>query len=194
MLKPLAKVWAMILALEARRADPLSKASESGSSSTGTDTLAPPSSDEDIFDPPQTAIHIIEPPVTLPIADETTTDDPLTNLIKIATVSEEDTPNDLDYQLLHFDAKILTPAHIQNPVQPFDCLSSQVIAKFVTEASVLAATSKSGIVKGVIMSNSHYIKMEYSSSYQELWSVKLERDISKSKYYFSPPLAHQWPL
>lgn len=55
----------------------------------------------------------------------------------------------------------------------------QRLATAAAECEVLAATGTTGIVKGKLISNAYYIRLEYSSTYQELWAAKLERETSR---------------
>lgn len=100
--------------------------------------------------------------------------------IMIAEVSEDSPPNDLDYELLrlyNIGLKINRIAIAGNG--KLGGIYPQRIATAVAECEVLAATGTTGTVKGNMMSNAYYIRLEYSSTYQELWAVKLERETSR---------------
>lgn len=128
----------------------------------------------------------VKPPVALPSATSKGVSDTLVGSRalprgrKIA-VLEMNMPSDLDYQLLRLNRKHIEPNRIMipgNEKSSIKYLYPQQIANTVTECNVLAATGTTGTVTGIMISNSYYIKMEYSSSYQELWPVKLERGTS----------------
>jgi len=100
--------------------------------------------------------------------------------IIIAEVSEDSPPNDLDYELFR----------LYNVERKVNCIAipgigetgvmyPQRIATAVAECEVLAATGTTGIVKGNLISNAYYIRLECSSIYQELWTVKMERETSR---------------
>ena len=184
-------------------ADSLDTASESGSSSTGTDTIAPPSSnDERIFDRLQAVEHRIAPSVALQSPSSTAPldsdsqseahrlgDSPmLGDGIKIATVSEDSAPNDLDYELFRLDATAYNgPNRIRIcgvQASSLEYVYLRQIAKTVTDSKVVAATGTTGTVRGTITSSAYYIKMECSRSYQELWAVRLEGETGEFTYGF----------
>lgn len=99
--------------------------------------------------------------------------------IMIAEVFENSPPNDLDYELLR----------LYNVERKVNCIAipgiggsriiyPQLIATAAAECEVLAATGTTGTVRGTMISNAYYIRLEYSSTYQELWAVRLERETS----------------
>ena len=94
---------------------------------------------------------------------------PLEPGIIIARISEDSSPNDLDYELFrlynveHKVNCIATPG-----IGGSGIMYPQRIATAAAECEVLAATGTTGTVKGTMISNAYYIRLENSSTYQEL--------------------------
>ena len=91
--------------------------------------------------------------------------------------------NDLDYEVFEIgDSSYHNPNTIDLPSSgyPSRRIIPNKIAKTVVESPVWAATGTTGCVQGVLMRQPHYIKMEGSETFQEMWAVKLERNTSKS--------------
>ncbi len=97
--------------------------------------------------------------------------------IMIARISEDSPPNDLDYELLRFYT--IEPKTNRIAIPGNGKLTLQRIATAAANCEVLAATGTTGIVKGTMISNAYYIRLDNSSTYQELWAVKLERETSR---------------
>jgi hypothetical protein len=53
------------------------------------------------------------------------------------------------------------------------------IATAAEGCEVLAATGTTGTLKGYMISNAYYIRLDNSSTYRELWAVRLERETSR---------------
>lgn len=98
----------------------------------------------------------------------------------IAEISEDSPPNDLDYELFR----------LYNVEHKVNCITipwiggagfvyPRRIATAAAECEVLAATGTTGTVRGTMISNAYYIRLENSSTYQELWAVRLERETSR---------------
>ncbi|KAL8701205.1 MAG: hypothetical protein Q9201_005029 [Fulgogasparrea decipioides] len=103
--------------------------------------------------------------------------------VKIATLSPSHPVNDLDYECLPFNEvkfqesnRILLPATVDG-VRKY--LLPQRIASEPEESTVWAVTGTTGLVKGTMLKNPYYIKMNGSSMCQEMWPVRFERDTSK---------------
>lgn len=91
--------------------------------------------------------------------------------------------NDLDYEVFEIDDPYY---HNWNKI---DLPSSgdsvrhiipNKIARTLVECPVWAATGTTGCVQGTMMRQPHYIKMEGSETFQEMWAVRLDRNTSKS--------------
>ena len=91
--------------------------------------------------------------------------------------------NDLDYEVFEIDDPRY---HSRNKIDlpssthPIRHILPNKIARTLVECPVWAATGTTGCVQGTIMKQTHYIKMEGSETFQELWVVKLDRNTSKS--------------
>lgn len=103
--------------------------------------------------------------------------------IKFATLASDDTVNDLDYECVPVDDvayqkpnRILLPTNAHESPQ---FLFPRAIAPKVEESTVWAVTGTTGLVKGTIIGNPYYIRMNGSRTCQEMWPVRLERDTSK---------------
>lgn len=100
--------------------------------------------------------------------------------IIIAEVSEDSPPNDLDYELFRlFNVERKVNCITIPRIGGSSVMYPQRLATAAAECEVLAATGTTGIVKGKLISNAYYIRLEYSSTYQELWAAKLERETSR---------------
>ena len=90
---------------------------------------------------------------------------------------------DLDYELFLLESTSYEyPSRIQIPANNGDSgdfLYPSKVATEVAEGHVLVATGPTGTVKGIIMKNPHYIRMDKSLTYQEMWPVQLDRHTSK---------------
>ncbi|KAL8721480.1 MAG: hypothetical protein Q9181_007694 [Wetmoreana brouardii] len=101
--------------------------------------------------------------------------------VKIVTLSPNDPVNDLDYEChpikeftYHQQTnRILLPRTV-NENRKY--LFPQKIAAKPDQSTVWAVTGTTGLVKGTILENPYYIKMNGSSTCQEMWPVRLERD------------------
>ncbi|KAL9594019.1 MAG: hypothetical protein Q9179_005587 [Wetmoreana sp. 5 TL-2023] len=96
--------------------------------------------------------------------------------VKIATLSPSHPVNDLDYECLPFNEvkfqesnRILLPATVDG-VRKY--LLPQRIASEPEESTVWAVTGTTGLVKGTMLKNPYYIKMNGSSMCQEMWPVR----------------------
>ena len=174
-----------------------STASISSSEPSGSDTATAPLSDEDsIFDhshdpqstssarsdPSSNRTPIREPEVlsrpdmeTLPLFHEHSS-----NRLQFATLSSDDTVNDLDYECLPInDSRFEKSNRIMLPTTSDkgpSHLYLQGIASEADESEVWAVTGTTGLVKGTILESPYYIKLNGSRKCQEMWPVRLERD------------------
>ena len=102
---------------------------------------------------------------------------------RIATLSSDDTVNDLDYECVAVDdVEYQKPNRILLPTSAHESpqfLFPRAIASKAEESTVWAVTGTTGLVKGTIIKNPYYIRMNGSRTYQEMWAVKLDRDTSK---------------
>jgi len=137
-----------------------------------------PSTDSSIASPSTSSMRSLDPDFqfeALGMNDSRT----LESGILIATVSENSLPNDLDYEIFRVDTvdrkvNCITIPGIGGP----DVMYPKRIATAVADCKVLAATG-TGTIKGSMISNAYYIRLEHSSTYQELWAVQLERETSR---------------
>ena len=91
--------------------------------------------------------------------------------------------NDLDYEVFEIgDSLYREPNKIDLPSfgYPSRRIIPNKVARTVVECPVWAATGTTGCVQGTMMPQPHYIKMEGSETFQEMWAVKLDRNTSKS--------------
>ena len=91
--------------------------------------------------------------------------------------------NDLDYEIFEID----DPHHhnwnrveLPSPGDHIRRIIPNKIARTLVECPVWAATGTTGCVQGIMMRQPHYIKMEGSETFQEMWVLKLDRNTSKS--------------
>lgn len=97
--------------------------------------------------------------------------------MRIAEISEDSPPNDLDYELFRLDNVERKVYCITIPgIGGAGVMYPQRIATAAAECEVLTATGPTGTVRGTMISNAYYIRLEFSSTYQELWAVRLERE------------------
>ena len=91
--------------------------------------------------------------------------------------------NDLDYEVFEIDD---ARYHDYNKMDlpgsgdPVRHILPNKVARTLVECPVWAATGTTGCVQGTMMRQPHYIKMEGSETFQEMWAVKLDRNTSKS--------------
>ena len=172
------------------------QASVSTSSPAGVDTTAFPSSEDDsVFDRPKTA------PETLFTGPDTSDlsgarygravsgDHKKTPVVesrqrtRIGKLMRGCTVTDLDYEIFFLEySKYQQPNRIPIQADKGDLiryLYPSKVATEVTEGPILAVTGTTGSVGGFIMKNPHYIRMNSSTTYQEMWPVQLDRHTSE---------------
>ena len=101
---------------------------------------------------------------------------------RIAHLSANYIQTDLDYELFRLDdprfhsdntislPKLHESAHMLRPGKP---------ARMPSDAAVWVVTGTTGFVRGTMTSTAHYIKMEESRTFQEMWAVRLDRETSE---------------
>lgn len=168
----------------------------STSSPAGLETTPFPSSQDDsVFDRPETAPKSLSTgpdtsdlsgtrhrhavsgdPIEVPV-------DESKQRTRIGRLMEDCTVTDLDYEIF-----VLEYSNYQHPNRILisgdkDDLISYLypskVATEVIEGPILAATGTTGTVRGIIMKNPRYIRMNNSKTYQELWPVQLDRYTSE---------------
>lgn len=172
------------------------EASVSTSSPAGVDTTAFQSSEDDsVFDGPRrTSGFLPTEPSTLTLTGiELKHADPVSikrapmeeplQRTRIGRLLDGRGLTDLDYELFLLESTTYKyPSRIRIPADKGDSsdfLYPSRVATEVAEGPVLVATGPTGTVKGVIMKNAHYIRMDRSMTYQEMWPVQLDRYTSK---------------
>ena len=101
---------------------------------------------------------------------------------RIADVSANYIQTDLDYELFRLDDPRF---HTDNAISlPTMQESAQMLrpgkpARMPVDAAVWVVTGTTGFVRGTMTSTAHYIKMEGSSTFQEMWAVRLDRETSE---------------
>ena len=94
--------------------------------------------------------------------------------------------NDLDYEVFEIDdpyyhnRKYWNKIDLPSSGDPIRRIIPNKIARNLVECRVWAATGTTGCVQGTMMRQPHYIKMEGSETFQEMWAVKMDRNTSKS--------------
>ena len=91
--------------------------------------------------------------------------------------------NDLDYEVFEIDDPYyhnLNKIDLPSSGDSIRHIIPNKIARTLVECPVWAATGTTGCVQGTMMRQPHYIKMEGSETFQEMWAVKLDRNTSKS--------------
>ena len=101
---------------------------------------------------------------------------------RIADISANYIQTDLDYELFrlddprfHTDNAISLPAMQESP----QMLRPGKPARMPVDAAVWVVTGTTGSVRGTMTSAAHYIKMEGSRTFQEMWAVRLDRETSE---------------
>ena len=166
-------------------------ASVSTSSPAGVDTAASRSSeDDDIFDKPRRLTATISSKTTTSTLDWTKARNTVSNSthasffglgprLQLGTLLRCGKATDLDYEIFvledqhhHVQNSILRPAANGERAKTFyPCR----VATDVIEGPILAATGPTGVVTGMIMKNPRYIRMQLATTYQEMWTVQLDR-------------------
>ena len=80
--------------------------------------------------------------------------------------------DELDYALFHLPS----PNIITGPNNRI--IDAKTVAMSPKQTSVLIGTGTTNMMRGSLLGNSFYTKLSESSSYQELWIVAMERNIS----------------
>ena len=91
--------------------------------------------------------------------------------------------NDLDYEVFEIDDPRYhswNKIDLPSSERPIRRIIPNEIARSLVECPVWAATGTTGCVQGTMMRQPHYIKMEGSDTFQEMWAVRLDRNTSKS--------------
>ena len=104
--------------------------------------------------------------------------------IKLTSIPRDATVNDLDYECLAMEDDVKLPRlnriRISTSIEGSSkYLYPREVASRVEECSILAVTGTTGLVKGTILENPFHVKMIGSSTCQEMWQVRLERDARK---------------
>ena len=101
---------------------------------------------------------------------------------RIADLSANYIQTDLDYELFRLDdLRFHTDNSISLPTMPE---SAQMLrpgnpARMPLDAAVWVVTGTTGSVRGIMTSTAHYIKMEGSRTFQEMWAIRLDRETSE---------------
>ena len=101
---------------------------------------------------------------------------------RIADISANYIQTDLDYELFRLDDPRF---HNDNAISlPTMQESAQMLrpgnpARMPLDAAVWVVTGTTGSVRGTMTSTAHYIKMEGSRTFQEMWAVRLDRETSE---------------
>ena len=170
------------------------QASISTASPVGADTTPPQSSEDDsIFDKPCSAPITIPMEIT-PMLQGTEPPNTLTDngtqvlgdrgqRRTIGTMLRNSGVTDLDYEVFvlkdqsyRLRNRIFLPDTVYEPARAY---YPSEVANEVSEGPIVALTGPTGIVKGIIMRNSRYIRMQLATTYQEMWTVQLDRNTSK---------------
>ena len=91
--------------------------------------------------------------------------------------------NDLDYEVFEIDDARYhnwNMMDIPSSGDPVRQIFPTDVARTLVECPVWAATGTTGCVRGTMMRQAHYIKMEGSETFQEMWAVKLDSNTSKA--------------
>ena len=103
---------------------------------------------------------------------------------RIAEISANYIQTDLDYELFPLeDPRFHTVNDISLPTMQE---SAQILrpgkpAPKPVDAAVWVVTGTTGIVSGTMTSIAHFIKMEGSRTFQEMWAVRMDRETSESQ-------------
>lgn len=134
-----------------------------------------------IFEPPYTSSNVDQ--VGLEAEDMINTQqDRYSCGQRIANISANCIQTDLDYELFRLDDPRF---HTDNAISlPTMQESAQMLrpgkpARMPLDAAVWVFTGTTGSVRGTMTSTAHYIKMEGSRTFQEMWAVHLDRETSK---------------
>ena len=101
---------------------------------------------------------------------------------RIANISANYIQTDLDYELFRLDdPRFHTDNAISFPTmqESAQMLRPSKTARMPLDAAVRVVTGTTGSVRGTMTSTTHYIKMEGSTSFQEMWAVRLDRETSE---------------
>lgn len=104
--------------------------------------------------------------------------------MKLATIPRDIVANDLDYECLALEDDVQSPRLNRIRLSTStdgnsEYLYPREVASRVEETTILAVTGTTGLVKGTILENPFHVRMIGSSTCQEMWQVRLERDTSK---------------
>lgn len=112
---------------------------------------------------------------------------------RIADISANYIQTDLDYELFRLDDPRF---HTDNAISlPTTQDSAQMLrlgkpARMPLDAAVWVVTGTTGSVRGTMTSTAHYIKMEGSKTFQEMWAVRLDRQTSKFRSFPFPTMVN----
>lgn len=108
---------------------------------------------------------------------------------KLGTVASGYSSSDLDYLIFPI---VASHGHSEGESSSRIPVSATVtdVSK-IKERKVFAATGTTGTVTGVMLRNPHFIKMPSSSSFEEMWAVRLERKTCKLIPSASKPAAQK---
>ena len=109
--------------------------------------------------------------------------------LKISDFSEEYDRTDLDHEIFsihdlryHVPIKVL----LSTSEGSTRSISPRHVAREPVEKAIFAATGTTGCLRGNMVRQPRFIKMEGSETFQEMWAVKLDMDT------VSPYITPQW--
>ncbi len=101
---------------------------------------------------------------------------------RIADIPVHYMQTDLDYEVFRLDdPRFHTVNQIALPTmqEPAQVLRPSRPARMPADTAVWVVTGTTGAVQGTMTSAAHYMKMEGSKTFQEMWAVRLDRETSK---------------
>ena len=103
---------------------------------------------------------------------------------QIATLDRDLVRTDLDYEVFQLNAKITNRTNDATSRRGADTpghILPKTVATKPAQRTVWAMTGTIGPVEGMMTEQSHYIKMEGSQTFQEMWAVELSRATGKQQ-------------
>ena len=102
----------------------------------------------------------------------------------IATLDRDVLKTDLDYEVFRLDVKLvnrMNSAFTRDSADSPGHIYPRTVATKPSSKTVWAMTGTMGPVRGLMTEQSHYIKMEGSQTFQEMWAFELSKATGKQK-------------